>query len=91
MSNMSRTILIGSLIGAAVGGAIAWAYHEFTTDLATDEEDAAGSRSRLQFQADAGDMVKLGFAVIPLARMVTKLFVPVDETPASLSTASDRD
>jgi hypothetical protein len=84
---MSRTILIGSLIGAAVGSAIAWAYHEFTTD----EEEAAGSRSRLQFQADAGDMVKLGFAVIPLVRMVTKLFVPVDETPASLSAAGDRD
>jgi hypothetical protein len=84
---MSRTILIGSLIGAAVGGAIAWAYHEFTTG----EEDAAGSRSRLQFQAGASDMVKLGFAAIPFVRMLTNLFVPVDETPASLSTPGDRD
>jgi hypothetical protein len=83
---MSRTILIGSLIGAAVGGAIAWAYHEF----ATDDEGAAGSRTRLQFQADAGDVVKLGIAVIPIVRMITHLFVPVDETPVSLPTNGGR-
>ncbi len=80
MSNTSRTILLGGLIGAAVGGAIAWAYSE----LRADDEIKVSSTPGFKFQADAGDILKLGIAVIPLVRMITNMFVPVDTT-ASLS------
>lgn len=76
MSNTNRTILLGSLIGAAIGGAIAWAYSEFVAD----EEVKVSSTPGFKFQADAGDIIKLSIAVIPLVRMITNMFVPVDTT-----------
>ncbi len=76
MSNNSRTILIGSLIGAAVGGAIAWAYNAF----GDDEGVNATSTPNFKFQGDAGDLMKLGLAVIPLVRVVTNMFVPINTT-----------
>jgi len=78
VSSTTRSLLIGSLIGAAVGGAIGWAYHEFVTP--SDERAGAG----LRFEASTGDLVKLGFAVIPLVRMLTKFFVPVDDSQITL-------
>jgi hypothetical protein len=58
---MSRTILIGSLIGAA------WQPMPASSQRRRGRCRLA---SRLQFQADAGDG-EMGFAVIPLV-MVTK-------------------
>jgi hypothetical protein len=81
VSSTSRTILIGSLIGAAIGGAIAWAYQEFASD---EEEEGADSMSGFRFQADAGDIMKVAIAAIPLVRMVTNLFVPVNDTTITL-------
>lgn len=86
MSNGSRTILIGTLIGAAVGGAIAWGYQAFTAD----EEESANSAFGLRFQADAGDMIKLAIAAVPLVRMVTNLFVPEDDTTITIPGENDR-
>jgi hypothetical protein len=77
VSNRSRVILIGGLVGAAIGAAVGFIYSE----LSADEEalSSPASRTGLQFRGDSGDLIKLGFAVIPLVRLITNMFVPVEE------------
>jgi gas vesicle protein len=76
VSNRSRVILIGSLVGAAIGAAVGFIYSE----LSAEEERAIMTpRSGLRFRGDPGDLVKLGFAVIPLVKLITNMFVPAEE------------
>jgi hypothetical protein len=80
VSRRYQSILIGGLIGGIIGVMIGWVYSEFTEEHTTlPVTGSAAANLGLKFRADGGDLLKLGIAVIPVVRMLTKMFVPVDQ------------
>jgi hypothetical protein len=74
VSPRNTAIIIGGLVGAALGATAAWAYTKAQEDkLATHL--AAGGQLRLQ--AGAPEYVKIGITLLALLRQVTDLFKPV--------------
>lgn len=74
MSSRNTAIIIGGLVGAALGATAAWAYTKAQEDKIAPQI-AAGKQLRLR--AGAPEYVKIGIAVLNLMRQVTDLFKPV--------------
>lgn len=73
MNSRNAAILIGAVVGAAIGGTAAWSYVK-----AQEEKSLTrlGGQADVQFQAGAADYVKIGVALLALVRQVTDLFRP---------------
>lgn len=74
MSNSNKAILIGGLVGAALGITAAWAYVKVQEEKLPPQL-TDGRQMRLQ--AGAPDYVKIAIALLALIRQVTDLFKPV--------------
>jgi hypothetical protein len=70
----TTAILLGGVIGAALGAAAAWTYmRQQETRLPAA---ALGTRQPLQMEAGAGDFIKIGVALLALIRQFDDLFKP---------------
>ena len=74
MSNRNTAIIIGGLVGAAVGVTAAWAYAKVQEEKLAPEL-ADGRQIRLQ--AGASEYVKIGIALFALLRQITEMFKPL--------------
>jgi hypothetical protein len=74
VSNRKKAILIGGLVGAALGITAAWAYAKVQEEKLTPQ--LADGRE-LRLQAGAPEYVRIGIALLALIRLVTELFKPV--------------
>jgi hypothetical protein len=73
-------MMIGGLIGAAVGVAAAWAY------VRTGNRSAlAGNRVGYRPQVSSGDLMKLAITAIPVVRLVVDLLKPPAEAAMPLA------
>ena len=66
MRNKKRGLLIGMLVGAVLGTALAWAV------LGNDDD----SSEPLRINASPGDWFKLGLALLGVARQLSDLVKP---------------
>lgn len=75
MSSRNSAIIIGGVIGAALGATAAWAY----TKAQEGKQPSSGTAAlRTQhLQAGASEYVKIGMAVLTVIRQVADLFKPV--------------
>lgn len=74
MNPKTTAILLGGVIGAALGAGAAWTYmrqQEAKTSVA-----ALGVRQPVQMEAGAGDFIKIGVALLALLRQFDDLFKP---------------
>ncbi|PKO21742.1 MAG: hypothetical protein CVU38_12965 [Chloroflexi bacterium HGW-Chloroflexi-1] len=74
VSSRNKLIVVGGLIGAAIGATAAWAYTQ-NQDYKRLESNRMGGALRLQ--AGAPEYVKIGMSVLTLVRQVVDLFKPV--------------
>ncbi|OIO92754.1 MAG: hypothetical protein AUK03_09375 [Anaerolineae bacterium CG2_30_64_16] len=74
VSSRNKLIIVGGLIGAAIGAIAAWAYSQNQDDKRLDSQHKAGA---LRLKAGAPEYVKIGMAVLALVRQVAELFKPV--------------
>lgn len=76
MKSSSRTtaIIIGAIVGAALGGAAAWAYAKAQENKVPDR---LTSGVQYRYEAGAPEFVKIGLAVLALVWQVTDLFKPL--------------
>ncbi len=72
MSSRNVTILIGGVVGAALGATAAWAYTQAQEGQKLQTGIAAGKSAHLQ--AGASEYVKIGMAVLTVIRQVADLF-----------------
>ncbi len=75
MSSRNVTILIGGVVGAALGATAAWAYTQAQEGQKLQTGIAAGKSAHLQ--AGASEYVKIGMAVLTVIRQVADLFKAV--------------
>jgi hypothetical protein len=74
VSDRNKAIIIGGLVGAALGITAAWAYAKVQEEkLAPQLADGR----ELRLQAGAPEYVRIGIALLALIRLVTELFKPV--------------
>ena len=74
MSDRNKAILIGGLVGAALGITAAWAYAKVQEEkLAPQLADGR----KVHLQAGAPEYVKIAIALLALIRLVIELFKPV--------------
>jgi len=76
VSRRYQSILIGGLIGGALGALAGWFFSTAAERKADDFAFKRPAGSGLQFQGDSGDLLKFGLAVIPIVRLLTNMFVP---------------
>ena len=69
MSERMKSLLIGTLSGAALGAALAWVASEETDD----EVDELGQRSSAVSQLGPGDYIALGISILTLARQFSNM------------------
>ena len=74
MSSRSKMIVIGGLIGAALGATAAWAYSQNRDYQRLEGNQMAG---HLRLQAGMPDYVKIGMSLMSLVRQVVDLFKAV--------------
>jgi hypothetical protein len=71
VSSRNTAILIGGLVGAALGATAAWAYTQAQTGK---QPAAAAAGQQLRLQAAAPDYVKIAVSLVGLLRQVVDLF-----------------
>ncbi|OQA39020.1 MAG: hypothetical protein BWY52_03178 [Chloroflexi bacterium ADurb.Bin325] len=74
MIDKKTAIVIGAAVGAALGATAAYAYARI------DQRSQANGLSKLQLASqhiDSADYVKLGMALVGVARMVARMLKPV--------------
>ena len=74
MSYRYKAIIIGALVGAALGGAAAWGYAVAQEGKLASSQ---GTPGQLQLQAGAGDYVKIAVTLVALLRQLVDLYKPV--------------
>jgi hypothetical protein len=74
VSPRSTAIIVGGVVGAALGATLAWAYMQ-AQEGKTAPQLAAGRQLRLQ--AGAPEYVKIVASLVMLVRQVTELFKPI--------------
>lgn len=75
MSSRNVAIIIGGVVGAALGATAAWAYTKAKENPQLQTGSASGQSQRLQ--AGASEYVKIGMAVLTVMRQIADLFKPV--------------
>ncbi len=73
-SPRNTAIIIGGVVGAALGATLAWAYMQ-AQEGKTAPQLATGRQLRLQ--AGAPEYMKVGVSLVMLIRQVTDLFKPL--------------
>jgi hypothetical protein len=73
VSFRDKAIIIGGLVGAVLGATAAWAYTKAQESKLPESEQTPG---QLQFQAGAGDYVKIAVTLVALVREVVGLLKP---------------
>lgn len=74
VSPRSTAIIVGGVVGAALGATFAWAYMQMQ-QAKNPPQVAAGRQLRLQ--AGAPEYLKVGVSLLMLIRQVTDLFRPI--------------
>jgi hypothetical protein len=74
VSPRSTAIIVGGVVGAALGATLAWAYAQAQEGKITSQL-AAGRQLRLH--AGAPEYVKIGISLLMLIRQVIELFKPM--------------
>jgi hypothetical protein len=73
VSFRDKALIIGGLVGAALGTTAAWAYAKTQESKLPVSAQAEG---QLKLQAGAGDYVKIAVTLVALVRQVVDLFKP---------------
>jgi len=74
VNSRTTAIVVGGVLGAVVGAAAAWTYiRQQETELPAS---ALGVRKPVEMQAGAGDLIKMGVALLALLRQFDDLFKP---------------
>jgi hypothetical protein len=71
MSQKSKAMALGGLVGAVIGATAAWAYVR-----SQEGQTAADGKTMLRLQAGAPEYVKIGVALLALVRQVVDLLKP---------------
>ncbi len=73
MKSRDLAILIGGIVGAIVGAVAAWA---LVNTRERQSHARLGATSGLEFRGNAGDLVKIGVAILAVVRQVSDVFRP---------------
>jgi hypothetical protein len=74
LTDKQIAILLGTLIGATVGAGAAWTYTRQRE--AKLQEAALGEALPIKMNASAGELIKIGVALMALLRQFDDLFKP---------------
>lgn len=76
MNPKTTAILLGAIIGAALGAGAGWTYMRQQEAKLPPVAIAAGVRQPVKMEAGAGDFIKIGVALLALLRQFDDLFKP---------------